>query len=39
MKLGNKSFWILLKDLFAKGKELKTDLGNILGQDKKEDKE
>jgi hypothetical protein len=35
MKLGNKSFWILLKELFAKGKELKADLGDIM-KDKKE---
>ncbi len=27
MKLGNKSLWVLIKELFNKGKELKKDLG------------
>lgn len=35
MKLGNKSIWVHLKDLFNKGKELKKDLGDIV-DDKKE---
>jgi hypothetical protein len=35
MKLGNKSIWVLFKELFAKGKELKKDLGEII-EDKKD---
>jgi len=30
MKLGNKSIWVLFKELFSKGKELKQDLDNII---------
>lgn len=38
IKLGNKSIWIHFKELFAKGKELKKDLGKIIedDEDKKE---
>lgn len=36
IKLGNKSIWVLFKELFAKGKELKHDLGEII--DDKDDK-
>jgi energy-coupling factor transporter transmembrane protein EcfT len=32
---GNKSVWVLLKELFAKGKEIKKDLGEIIDDDKK----
>jgi hypothetical protein len=35
IKLGNKSIWVHFKELFAKGKELKKDLGDII-EDKKE---
>jgi isoprenylcysteine carboxyl methyltransferase (ICMT) family protein YpbQ len=38
IKLGNKSIWKLLKELFNKGKELKKDLGDIV-EDKKEDEQ
>jgi len=31
---GNKSVWVLLKELFAKGKEIKKDLGDIIDDDK-----
>jgi len=37
MKLGNRSIWIHFKELFAKGKELKKDLGEIIEDDKKEE--
>ncbi|WNM18616.1 phage holin family protein [Flavobacterium capsici] len=30
MKLGNKSLWVLVKDMFNKGKEFKKDLGDII---------
>lgn len=30
IKLGNKSIWVLFRELFAKGKELKKDLGDII---------
>lgn len=32
---GNKSVWVLLKELFAKGKELKKDLNEIIDNDEK----
>lgn len=35
MKLGNKSIWVHFKDLFAKGKEFKKDLGEIIDKDDK----
>lgn len=39
MKLGNKSFWKLLKEMINKGKEFKIDLGNLLDGDDKKDKD
>lgn len=33
IKLGNKSIWVHFKELFAKGKELKKDLGKIIEDD------
>jgi hypothetical protein len=30
IKVGNKSLWVILKELFNKGKELKQDLGDII---------
>jgi hypothetical protein len=36
MKLGNRSIWVHFKELFAKGKELKKDLGEII-EDKKDE--
>jgi uncharacterized membrane protein SirB2 len=36
IKLGNKSIWVHFKELFAKGKEFKKDLGDIIDDDKKE---
>lgn len=38
MKLGNKSFWVLLKEMISKGKELKKDLNELI-EDKEEKKE
>jgi hypothetical protein len=38
MKLGNKSFWVLLKEMISKGKELKKDLNELI-DDKEEKKE
>ena len=37
IKLGNKSLWVLLKELFAKGKELKKDLGDLIDDKKDEE--
>jgi hypothetical protein len=36
IKLGNKSIWVHFKELFAKGKEFKKDLGDIIEDDKKD---
>jgi hypothetical protein len=36
---GNKSIWVLLKELFAKGKEIKKDLGEIIDDDDKKSTE
>jgi hypothetical protein len=36
MKLGNRSLWVILKELLAKMKDIKKDLGDIV-DDKKDD--
>lgn len=38
MKLGNKSFWVLLKEMIDKLKGIKADLNELI-EDKKEKKE
>lgn len=39
MKLGNKSIWLLFKELFNKGKEFKKDLNDIIEEPKKKEGE
>lgn len=37
MKLGNKSIWVLFREMFAKGKEFKKDLNDVIEDDKKKE--
>ena len=36
MKIGNKSFWVILKELILKAKEVKKDLNELKKDDKDE---
>lgn len=38
MKLGNKSIWLMIKELINKGKELKSDLSDVMDDEIKKEK-
>lgn len=39
IRLGNKSFWIILKELIGKGKEFKKDISKLTSMDDEDEKE